>query len=135
MVSWRLIAVGVAIVVGVFALGYFVGNAGEDEPQPAAVSEDGGGKCGKALAAASDLVELQRQALANRTEFTQAALTGDEGAMADLNEALVPLSTQIEEAQTRMNEALDKCRQRGGGKGQDGNGGGGGGDGGGGGGG
>ena len=120
VVSWRLIAVGVAIVVGVFLLGFVAGNAGEGDPAAPAPQEKAGagGRCRKAMTASTELIELQRQALANRTEFTQAALTGDEGAMATLNQELEPLSAQVQEAQSRVNEALEKCRSRGGGKGK-----------------
>ncbi|MDQ4005736.1 MAG: hypothetical protein M3135_05475 [Actinomycetota bacterium] len=123
LVSWRLIAIGIAILVAAFALGYFAGDSG-DEPQQTAAVEDqsGGGRCRKASTLATEVIELQRQALTNRTEFTQAALTGDEQRMATLNQELEPLSAQIQEAQTQMNEALEKCRRRGGGKGKGGKG-------------
>jgi hypothetical protein len=119
LVSWRLIAIGIAILVAAFALGFFAGNAG-DAPQQAATSQDeaGGGRCRRASTLAAQVIELQRQALANRTEFTQAALTGDEEQMAALNQALEPLSAQVQQAEAQMNEALEKCRRRGGGKGK-----------------
>jgi hypothetical protein len=110
--------------VAAFALGYFAGNAGDDAPQTATVEDQagGGGRCGRASTLAQDLIELQRQALANRTEFTRAALTGDEGQLVSLNEELEPLSAQMQETEAQMNEALEKCRRRGGGKGKDGKG-------------
>ena len=118
VVSWRLIAIGVAILVAAFALGFFAGNAGDDAPETAALEEQAGGRCRRASTLATQVIDLQRQALANRTEFTQAALTGDEGEMATLNQELEPLSSQIQEAEAQMNEALEKCRRRGGGKGK-----------------
>ena len=120
VVSWRLIAIGVAILVAAFALGFFAGNAGDDAPQTAAQQDEGGGggRCWKASTLATQVIDLQRQALANRTEFTQAALTGDEEQMAALNQELEPLSAQVQEAEAQMNEALEKCRRRGGGKGK-----------------
>ena len=127
-----MVAGAILALAAAFGIGFFAGNAGDtgDEPVTASLQDrqGGGGVCRRASALATDLVELQRQGLANRTEFTQAALSGDEGRMVTLNQELQPLSAEIEEAQAQMDAALERCARRGGkGKGDKGNEGGGGG--------
>ncbi len=112
-------------VVVLFLLGYLAGRAtAPDAPAPAqqetARGGGGGAACRRALDLSLQVNELQRQALANRTQFTQAALAGDQDAMATLNESLGPVSQQLQEAQGRLGETVVKCRSRqaGGGKGK-----------------
>jgi hypothetical protein len=121
------VVIGIVALLAAFGIGFFAGNSG-DEPQPAASSGGGGGGagggrgCRRALTLSEQTIALQQQAIANRTQFTQAALGGDEGQLAELNQQLEPISAQLAEARQRLDRALQKCR----GDGGDGGGGGGG---------
>ena len=112
----KLLAVIGGVVLVLFLLGYLAGRATAPEPPAPAQQEvargGGGAACRRALDLSLQVNELQRQALANRTQFTQAALSGDQEAMATLNEALGPISQQLQQAQGRLGETVVKCRSR-----------------------
>ena len=120
----KLVAVAAFVVLLFFVLGFLAGRSlggGGDEAAPA--TEAAGGRaeaaCGRAVSAALGMIEVQRAALANRTEFTEAAVTGDEGRMDELNEALRPLAEQVQQLEGRVTTAAAACEAGGrkGGKG------------------
>jgi hypothetical protein len=103
-----------------FVAGFFIGRALEgdeaSEATPAAIGRRGA--CGKALTLSLQLGELQQQALANRTQAAQAIAVGDEAQVQELNAALEPLAPALQQTQTELDAAVDKCRSGGGGKGK-----------------
>jgi uncharacterized membrane protein YgcG len=124
----RPLAIAAVVVVLLSLLiGFFVGRAtsdGDDAALPAATGRRSA--CARALTLAQQVVELQRQALANRTEASQVIALGDEGRLQELNTELEALSAAIQEGESRVAEGAERCRGGGGGgKGSEGKGGGG----------
>ena len=117
----KLVAVAAFVVLLFFVLGFLAGRALGGDPDEAAPASDAGGRaeaaCGRAVSAALEMIEVQRAALANRTEFTEAAVTGDEGRMDELNEALGPLAEQVQQLEGRVSSAAAACEAGGGRKG------------------
>ena len=114
-----VVALAVAVVVG-FLLGRSFGG-GDEEATDAAASRGRGG-CSKALTISLQVVELQQQALANRTQAAQAVVIGDEAQVRELNSVLETLGPAIQEAQAKLEGAVAKCRSGGEGKGKGGKG-------------
>ena len=121
-----IVALVVALVVG-FLLGRSL-RGGDDETTDGAAARGRGG-CGKALTLSLQVMELQEQALANRTQAAQAVAIGDEAQLTELNGALETLGPAIQDARAQLDEAVAKCRSGRGGKGRGGKGEGAGGDG------
>ena len=127
----RPLAIAAVVVVLVSLLvGFFVGRAtsgGDEAAVPAATG--GRSACARALTLGQQLVELQRQALANRTEASQVLALGDEGRLQELNTELEALSVAIQEGESKFATGAERCRSGGGGGkgggGKDGNAGGG----------
>jgi hypothetical protein len=107
-----VVALAIALVAG-FLLGRSFG--GGDETEGAAA---GGRGCRKALTFSLELVELQRQALANRTEAAQAVVLGDEDQVRELGSALEALGPAIQEAEGRLAVESEKCLTGTGGRGK-----------------
>jgi hypothetical protein len=110
-----VIAAVVALAI-VFVLGLFIGRAsnGEGDAQPAA---EGGRRaaCERALALSLQVSDLQRQALANRTQAAQALAVGDEAQVQELNSALEPVAAAIQDSEAQLTPAVERCQTGGGG--------------------
>lgn len=113
-----IVALAVALVVGIL-IGRSLG--GGDEAAEGAASGGRGG-CGKALSLSLQVLELQEQALANRTQAAQAVAIGDEGQVQELNTVLESLGPAIQAAQAELGTAVEKCRSGRGGRGKGGQG-------------
>lgn len=111
------LAVLVALVAAL-GLGFFIGRAtgGGDEISPAAAKSGRRGDCGRALTLSLQVGELQKQALVNRTEATQALALGDEVKFQELGAGLEAISAAIQEAESQLASAVERCRSGGGGK-------------------
>jgi hypothetical protein len=105
-----VVAAAVALLVALGA-GFLIGRAvgGADGP-----AEEGsaarGGACRKALSLSLQVVELQKQALANRTEAAQALVLEEEARVGQLNEALEPLAAALQQAEGQLVPAAERCR-------------------------
>jgi hypothetical protein len=120
----RPLAIGAVIVIGiVFLVGFLIGQAiGGDDDEPAAVAAAGRrGACTRALTLTLDVIQLQRQAIVNRTTATQAIALGDDGRVEELNLELAQLSPVIQEAESKVTAAVERCRGGAGGGGGKGN--------------
>lgn len=107
------VALVVALVAG-FLIGRAVGGDGGTEAEGGGAARGGG--CRKALSLSLQVVELQRQALVNRTEAAQAVVLEDQGRVRELNSALEPLGAALQQAEGELGTAVEKCRSgRGGG--------------------
>ena len=108
----------VALVVALGA-GFLVGRSvGGDEEASTAGAGRGGG-CRKALSLSLQVVELQKQVIANRTEIAQAVAIEDGGQVRELTSAFEALAPAIQEAETQLTAAAEKCGSgAGGGKGK-----------------
>jgi hypothetical protein len=118
-----VIAVAVGLVLALL-VGFLIGRAmGGDEATPAGGERGGRRGCERALALAIQVVEIQRQALANRTQFAEALAVDDESQVQELNAALEPLSIALRDAEGQLGPAVERCqagggRAKGGGKGK-----------------
>jgi hypothetical protein len=101
----------VALVVALGA-GFLIGRAvGGDEEAPSEAAGAGrGGGCRKAVSLSLQVVELQKQAITNRTQVAQAVALDDEGQVRELNSAFEALAPAIQEAETQLGAAVEKCR-------------------------
>jgi len=110
---------GVVALVVALAAGFLIGRSvggGEEAPTAGAVR---GGGCRKALSLSLQVVELQKQAIANRTQIAQAVALEDGGQVRELTSAFEALAPAIQEAETQLAAAAEKCGSRaGGGKGK-----------------
>jgi hypothetical protein len=71
------------------------------------------------LSLSLQVVELQKQVIANRTEIAQAVAIEDGGQVRELTSAFEALAPAIQEAETRLTAAAEKCGSgAGGGKGK-----------------
>lgn len=113
------LAVLVALAVAL-GLGFFIGRAteGGDEISPAAAKGGRRGACGRALTLSLQVGELQKQALVNRTEATEALALDDEVEFQELGAGLEAISAAIQEAETQLASAVERCGSGGGGKGK-----------------
>ncbi len=103
-----VIALVVALVAG-FLIGRSVGGDGEPAGEAAARR---GGRCGKALTLSLQLIELQKVALANRTQLAQAIALEDEGQVAEVTSTFEELAPALQEAEAGLGAAIEKCRDR-----------------------
>jgi hypothetical protein len=111
-----VIAAVVALVI-VFVLGFFIGHAWDGDGQ-SPTSAAGGSRraaCERAVALSLQVSELQRQALANRTETAQAVAIGDESKVQELNAGLEPLAAAIQDTEAQLAPAVERCQSGGGG--------------------
>lgn len=108
---------GVVALVLVFVLGFFIGHAWDGDGETQATATGGGRRaaCQRALTISLQVSELQRQALANRTQAAQALAVGDEAQVQELNAALEPVATAIQEAEAQVAPAAERCKSGGGG--------------------
>ena len=111
-----VLALAIALVVG-FLLGRSFGGGDETEGASA-----GGRGCRKALASSLELVELQKQALVNRTEAAQALVLGDDDQVRELATALETLTPAIQQAEGQLVAESEKCLSGEGGRGKGGKG-------------
>jgi hypothetical protein len=106
------------VVAGVVALalalgaGFLIGRSfgGDDEARTGGVEAGRGGGCRKALSLSLQVVELQKQAITNRTQVAQAVALDDEGQIRELNSAFEALAPAIQEAETQLGAAVEKCQ-------------------------
>lgn len=112
------VAAAVALVVALVA-GFLIGRAvgGDDDTEAEGGGTARGGGCRKALSLSLQVVELQQQALVNRTEAAQAVALEDQGRVRELNSALEPLGAALQQAEGELGTAVEKCRSGRGGRG------------------
>lgn len=109
---------GVVALVLALGAGFLIGRALGGDEAPAETAAAGRGGCGKALTLSLQMVELQKQALVNRTQAAQAAALGDEGQVRELNSGLDALAPTIQRTEAELAEAVEKCRSGRGGRGK-----------------
>lgn len=123
--------VAAVVILGLgFVLGFLVGRAGTEDAPPVEerVEQDGGGgeqgqggggraarrerraACRQAIDLGGQLVELQRQALANQVALTEAVIAEDAERIGTLTAAGEALQTQIGQAEGQLAEAVERCR-------------------------
>ncbi|MGH2710714.1 MAG: hypothetical protein ACRDH9_05870 [Actinomycetota bacterium] len=110
-----VVAAMVVVLVSLFG-GFLIGRATGDGDESAAPAVTGRrSACARALSLSQQVIELQRQALANRTEATRSIALGDESRLQELNTELQALSTAIQEGQAKVTAGTERCRSGGGG--------------------
>lgn len=105
-----VVAAVVGLVLAVL-VGFLIGRTvGGDEATPVGAERGGRRGCERALALAIQVVEVQRQALANRTQFAEALAVDDESQVQELNAALEPLSIALRDAEGQLGPAVERCQ-------------------------
>jgi hypothetical protein len=125
-----MIVAAVVILALGFLLGFLVGRAGTDDTPPAEERvEQGGGQgeeeqagggraarrerrmaCRQAIDLGGQLIELQRQALANQVALTEAVIAEDAERIGALTATGEQLQTQIGQVQGQLDQAAQRCR-------------------------
>jgi hypothetical protein len=125
-----LIVVAVVILAVGLLLGFLVGRAGTADAPPAGErveQDDGGGEegqggggraarrerrmaCRQAIDLGGQLIELQRQALANQVALTEAVIAEDAERIGALTSAGEQLQAQIGQVQGQLDQTAQRCR-------------------------
>jgi hypothetical protein len=105
----RWLLIGLLVLAAAFVVGFVVGRAGGGATSPEG-QKQGQGACRRSANLATTLVDLHRQALANRMQFAEAVAREDRDRMDDLDADLETLSSRGERIQERADRVLDRCR-------------------------
>jgi hypothetical protein len=125
-----LIVVALVILLVGALVGFLIGRSGSDEVAPVRerVEQDGGGgggggqgegraarrerrqACRQAFDLSGQLIELQRQALANQVALTEAVIAEDAERIGTLTAAGEALQAQTAQIEGQLGEATARCR-------------------------